>query len=298
MDEKDWNILQTIYKERNITKAAEQLYISQPSLTYRIQQLEKEFGVKILSRRKRGVDFTTEGEYLVQYANEMLRQLRETKDFLNNLEGKIKGTLRLGVSQTYARYELPGILAEFLTNYPDVDLQLKTGFSYEVIQMLHKEETNIGIVRDPYDWKGQKVLIEEEDIFLVSSKEIELEQLPALSRIEYTTDPSLKNTIDQWWKETFDVPPKITMEVDLIDTCREMVTNGLGYAFLPGICLKGNHKLKTYKLRFRKKNLQRQTWLVFNEHSLELSVARTFIDFFRGNGGGGHREDSHTLFES
>lgn len=281
MDEKDWKILQTIYKERNMTKAAEQLYISQPSLTYRIQQLEKEFGVKILSRRKRGVDFTTEGEFLVQYANEMIRQLRETKDFLNNLEGKIKGTLRLGVSQTYARYELPGILAEFLTNYPEVDLQLKTGFSYEVIQMLQKEEANIGIVRDPYDWKGQKVLIEEEDIFLVSANEIELEQLPVLPRIEYTTDPSLKNTIDQWWKETFDVPPNITMEVDLIDTCREMVAKGLGYAFLPGICLKGNNDLKTNKLRLRDKTLQRQTWLVFNEHSLELSVARTFIDFFR-----------------
>lgn len=285
MDEKDWVILQTIHKERNITKAAEQLFISQPSLSYRIQQMEKEFGVKILSRRKRGVDFTTEGEYLVQYAEKMLRQLRETKDFLNNLEGKIKGTLRLGVSQTYARYELPKILAEFLTQYPEVDLQLKTGFSYEVFQMIHKEEANIGIVRDLYDWKGPSVLIDEEQIYVVSRNKITFEDLPNLPRIDYNTDPSLRNIINQWWKETYDQPPTITMEVDIIDTCREMVYNGLGYAILPGICLKGYDELNTYELSLNNKKVTRNTWLVFNENSLELSVAKAFIEFLEHGDG-------------
>jgi DNA-binding transcriptional LysR family regulator len=281
MDEKDWQILQTIYKERNITKAAEQLYISQPSLTYRIQQLEKEFGVKILSRRKRGVDFTTEGEYLVQYADQMLKQLMKTKDYLTSLDGKIKGKLRLGVSQTYARYALPQILAEFLTQYPEVDLHLKTGFSYEVFQMMQKEEANVGIVRDTYDWKGPKVLIDEEEIYLVSKNKVNIEDLPNLPRIDYSTDVSLKHTIDHWWKETFDLPSRITMEIDIIDTCREMVMNGLGYGILPGICLKGHHDLHTVPLRLGEKKLVRQTWLVFNEHSLELSPAKAFIEFIK-----------------
>jgi len=281
MDEKDWKMLQTIYKERNITKAAEQLYISQPSLTYRIQQLEKEFGVKILARRKRGVDFTTEGEYLVHYADQMLRELTKTKDYLNSLNGQIKGKLRLGVSQTYARYELPNRLAAFLTQYPEVDLHLKTGFSYEVLQMLHKEEATVGIVRDPYDWKGPKVLIEEESIYLVSKHEVQIDQLPNLPRIDYTTDLSLKSSIDHWWKENFDVAPKVTMEVDIIDTCRELVLNGLGYALLPGICLKGYHDLFTTELTYGDKKLTRQTWLVFNENAMELSPAKAFIEFIK-----------------
>ncbi|RBP94535.1 DNA-binding transcriptional LysR family regulator [Cytobacillus firmus] len=283
MDEKDWLILQTIHKERNITKAAEKLYISQPSLTYRIQQLEKEFAVKILSRRKRGVDFTSEGEYLVEYANRMVHQLREAKDFLSSMEGEVRGALRLGVSQTYARYRLPEILAAFLIQYPQVDLKLKTGFSYEVIQMVHKEEANIGIVRDPYDWKGPKILIDEERIFLASNEKIELEQLPYLPRIDYNTDPSLKSIIDLWWKENFDLPPAITMEVDIIDTCREMVLNGLGYGILPEICLKGCTDLNTWELSFKGEKLYRKTWLVFNESSLDLSVSKAFIEFIRGS---------------
>lgn len=280
MDDKDWMILKTIYQERNITKAAEKLFISQPSLSYRIQQMEKEFGVKILSRRKRGVDFTTEGEHLVQYANEMLYKLRDTKDFLNNLDDRVKGTLRLGVSRTYARYELPKILAEFLTQYPEVDLQLKTGFSYEVFQMIHKEEANIGIVRDLYDWKGPQLLIDEEEIYVVSKQKINMKELPLLPRIDYSTDPSLRKLINDWWKDTFSQPPLITMEVDIIDTCREMVLNGLGYAILPGICLKGYNELNTYEINLHNKELARKTWLVFNENALDLLVTKTFIDFF------------------
>ncbi|SOC41416.1 LysR family transcriptional regulator [Ureibacillus acetophenoni] len=283
MDEKDWRILQMVYEERNITKAAEQLYISQPSLTYRIQQLEQELGVKILSRRKRGVDFTVEGEYLVQYAISMLHRLNELKDYLANLNGKIKGTLRLGVSQTYARYKLPVILSEFLSEYPEVDIKLKSGFSYEVIQMINKEETNIGIVRDTYDWKGPKILLDKEKIYIVSKEEIELSDLPNLRRIHYNTDLSLKNVIDTWWKGTFEAPPKITMEVDLIDTCREMVENGLGYAFLPEICLKGYEHLKKYELTLEGQQLVRNTWLIFNEHSLDLSVVKAFIKFMKND---------------
>ncbi|PYF07924.1 LysR family transcriptional regulator [Ureibacillus chungkukjangi] len=284
MDEKDWLILQTIYKERNITKAAEQLYISQPSLTYRIQQLEEQLGVKILSRRKRGVDFTIEGEYLVQYATSMLYQMNEMKDHLANLHGKIKGTLRLGVSQTFARYKLPAILAEFIKQYPEVDINLKSGFSYEVIQMINKEEANIGIVRDVYDWKGSKILLGEEKIYLVSKSKIDIDQLPYMTRINYNTDLSLKNVIDGWWKESFDHPPRITMEVDLIDTCREMVLNGLGYAFLPEICLNGYDSLHTYELSLNEETLIRNTWLIFNERSMDLSVVRAFKEYMeKGN---------------
>jgi DNA-binding transcriptional LysR family regulator len=282
MDEKDWRMLEIIYQERNITKAAEQLYISQPSLTYRIKQLEREFGVKILSRKKRGVDFTAEGEYLVSYAGSMLRQLRETKDYLNNLDQTIKGTLRLGVSQTHARYELPQVLAQFLAKHPEVDLDVRTGYSLEVLQMMQQEEVSIGIVRDPYDWKGPKALMGNEGIYLVSKDEIDMEKLPYLPRIDYRTDLSLKNRIDKWWKASFELPPKVAMRVDLIDTCREMVHQGLGYAILPEICLKDSSDLHRYELKIGNEKLTRQTWLLFDENSSELSVVDAFIEFIQG----------------
>ncbi|WP_017437650.1 LysR family transcriptional regulator [Saccharococcus caldoxylosilyticus] len=282
MDEKDWIILQTIYEDRNITKASERLYISQPSLTYRIKQLEKEFGVKILSRGKKGVEFTIHGEYLVQYANNMLSILKKVKEQLSNMDDKVKGTLRLGVSRIYARYELPNILSRFLKEYPEVDINLKTGFSLEIHQMLNKEEVHVGIVRGNYGWEGPKILIGEEKIYVVSKNPINLNYLPNLPRINYTTDPSLKDLIDTWWKESFDVPPNITMEVDLIDTCREMVIHGLGYAILPGICVKGLDNLYKYEIYSKNnKDFSRKTWLIFRNTSLDLSKVSAFVDFMQ-----------------
>ena len=281
LDDKDWLILRTIDQERNITKAAELLYISQPSLTYRIQQMEKEFGTSILIRRKKGVDFTPEGEYLVQYANKMLKELREAKDYINNLRTEIKGTLRLGVSRTYARYRLPAILSMFLEDYKNVEIKLKSGFSSEVVQMLQKEEATAGIVRDLSSWNGSKLLIDEEDIVVVSKHEIMIDDLPKLPRIDYMTDPSLQSAVDHWWKETFSIQPKLSMEVDMLDTCLEMVNNGLGYAILPSICLKEHHQLNTYELWLKKKKLKRQTWLIYHSYSLELKVVKAFVKFLK-----------------
>src|SRR5690625_2152933 len=97
------------------------MYISQPALTYRIKQIEKNFSTKIIIRGQKGVIFTEEGEYLVKYAKRMIKELRNTKDILQNMQGKIQGTLRLGVSSNHAFYKLPKLLEGFLKQYHNVE---------------------------------------------------------------------------------------------------------------------------------------------------------------------------------
>lgn len=282
MDAKDWHMLITLHEQRNITKSAERLYISQPALTYRIQQLEKEFGTKIVSRGKKGVEFTVKGEFLVEYSKEMLLQLRKAKEHIVNMDKTVKGTLRLGVSGMFARYELPSLLKNFLQMYPHVDINLKTGWSSEINHMLQKEEVHMGIVRGNYNWQGNKDLIREENICIVSSSQIDFEQLPSLPRINYLTDPSLRNLIENWWQDTFKVPPFISMEVDRIDTAKQMVLNGLGYAILPSICIKNDEPLITSPIVLNDDSyLQRSTWIIYRESTLELATVKAFIDFIK-----------------
>jgi DNA-binding transcriptional LysR family regulator len=280
MDEKDWHILINLHELRNITKTAQRLYITQPALTYRIKQLEKEFKTNLISRGKRGIEFTVKGEYLVQYAKDMRDQLRDAKENISNLDKNVQGTLRLGVSGLFARYELPVLLKEFLKLYPDVEISLKTGWSSKIHQMLQKEEAHLGIVRGPYNWKENKVLFQEEKICIASNKKIEVEDLPFLPRINYMTDQSLRNTIENWWQETFKVPPKISMEVDRIETCKELVLNGLGYAILPEICIKNNDPLYTAPIILNDNSfLLRQTWIFYRNVTLELAQVKAFIEF-------------------
>ena len=280
MDHKDWEILKTLSEEKNITKAAERLYTSQPELTYRLKNLEKEFGAKLVVRNPNGILLTHQGEYLLSYALEMMQKLQDTKERIKNMENKVQGTLRIGASAIFAYYELPQLLKSFLDQYPDVEVNLKTGLSSKIHRMLQKEEISVAIIRGDYLWSDQKHLLREEPICLVAPEPIDFKDLPHKTQVSYLTDSSLKPLVDEWWREYFEKPPLITMDVDSMDTCRQMVLHGLGWAILPATGLSKHDGLYKKELKWRSgKPLSRCTWLMYHKASLELLTVKAFVDF-------------------
>lgn len=148
--------------------------------------------------------------------------------------------------------------------------------------MAQSEDVHIGIIRGEYNWLDEKHLIDKEEITIISKQEIDINNLPSLPRISYTTDPLLKQTIDNWWYERYSQPPRITMEVDKVETCKEMVANGLGYAIIPSICLKPFDQLHTVNLTTKDgQPIWRKTWLIYRRTELKFSVINTFVQFLK-----------------
>lgn len=282
MYERDWIILQTLYKEKNITKASQKLYISQPALTNRLQQLEKEFGVKIVNRGRRGVQFTPQGEYLAKCTSELLLTIQKIKENVLNMEDNITGTLRLGVSTFFTDYMLPNVLKQFKNQFPNIEFKVTTGFSSDIAHLIHSQEVHIAIVKGDYNWNDQKQLLFDETICIASKEEIDVQNLPNLPRIIYHTDPLLKNTIDHWWSESFNQPPHVSIEVDKADTCKKMVINGLGYAILPSMILNDANDLHKTAIKTPDgKPIVRNTWMLYHEDSLKLNIVKAFVDFIK-----------------
>lgn len=282
MEEKDWRLLIALYEHQNITKTAETLYVSQPALTYRINQLEKEFGIKIMHRGRRGTEFTPQGEFLVGYAKNMVKELHKAKETLLSMNEKITGTLRIGTARNFARYNLPTILKKFHSIYPDVDFKVTSNRSSELVNPVYKQEVHIGFIRGDYDWSGEKYLITEETICIVSKNDFPLEELPHLRRIVYNTDLSLETTIDNWWKETFSQPPTISMQVDNMETCKEMVLNGLGYAIMPSIVLGETDDFFSYRLTSKHgEPIMRRSWMIYQKDSLKIPLVNAFVAFIK-----------------
>lgn len=280
MDEKDWHAIRVLYEEKNITRAAERLYISQPALTYRFKNLEKIFGIRLFFKIKGGIEFTPEGVHLAEYALEMIDKLQRTKDYMLNMQNEVRGTLRLGVSSNFAQYKLPKILKKFSTNYPMVQFNVNTGWSADIMKLLDSSSVQLGILRGNYDWYGIKTLLHKERLCLISKKEIDMENLPDLPFINYKTDSSLKNLINGWWHDRYTEPPQVIMETDRQETCKEMVKNDLGVAILPEICLQPSDNLFTHGLSYKSEEpVFRNTWLMYNKDSLKLSTVNSFIDF-------------------
>ncbi|NRG45917.1 LysR family transcriptional regulator [Bacillus sp. CRN 9] len=282
MNDKDWLILKTVAEENNITKAAERLYISQPALTYRINQIEQDVKVQILERRKKGIKFTDEGKFLVQYANEMLHRLQHVQEELASMSDRTKGIIRIGVSSNYARIKLPSILQSFLEQYDRVQFSVITGWSDEIYKRLQQEDIRMAIIRGENDWHHDKILLERDAVAVISKEPILIEELPSLPRITYQTEPKLQQLIDDWWKEQYQVPPNITMEIDNIETCKKLVANGLGYAIVPSLGLSQLENIHAQTIQAKNgDNIERETWLLYKQEDIRSTVSQAFIDFLR-----------------
>src|SRR5699024_2089196 len=108
---------------------------------------------------------------------------------------------------------------------------------------------------------------------------ITLESLPDLNYIKYQTDPHLKNTFDNWWMENFDVPSHVSMEVDRIETCKEMVKKGLGYCLMPNISLRGEEYLRALEMKIDDEQILRKSWILYKEEPLDLKMIRSLKHF-------------------
>lgn len=294
MDESDCLLLQYIYEEQNLTRAAERLFITQPALTYRIHQLEKEFGVAIITKRGKSIKLTAEGEYLVTYANKLLIDLRKAKNHLANMQTEVQGSLRIGFTSYFGRYNLPPLLKDFTRLYPKIDINVDSGLSSEIFELLLSEDIHVAIIRGDYKWFDQKHLIDEERICVISYEEIQLDQLPQLPRIipkierklanrykDYTYS-SLHQTIEGWWNERFYVPPNITMKVDSYETCKEMVKNQLGYAIVPRVFVKPSDGLLcTDLITLEGHAITRKTWMLYRKASLHFNVVDRFVEYVK-----------------
>ncbi|QJW48240.1 substrate-binding domain-containing protein [bacterium BFN5] len=173
------------------------------------------------------------------------------------------------------------------TLYPNVKISLKTGLSSKVHRMLLQEEISVAIIRGDHYWSEEQYLLSEEPIYLAALNPIEISDLPFRPRIDFKTDYSLKNTLEEWWREKFCRPPLINMFVDNIDTCHQLVLLNLGWAVFPGIGLKEPNNLFTWALHSKDgKPLTRRTWLMCRSSSLELSVVRAFVNHVRLNSNG------------
>lgn len=289
MNEKDCLLLVIVHEEQNITKAANRLFTSQPAVTYRLQQIEQEYDIKVFKREGNKITFTPEGEYLVEFAKNMLLEISKMKDYINTIKNGTQGRLRIGVSGNFALYSLPPILKNFLELNPKVQVMINSGWSSEIVQLLKENDIQIGIVTGNYDWYEQKILLHEDPVTIISKKPIVLKELPSLPLISYqpnnlirrTQKPSnpLSKLIENWWQENFTSPPLVSMAIDKVETCKQMVDKHLGYSIIPKSCLTERDTFYTnYLKREDGELIYRKTWLIFRESSLELTPVKSFVE--------------------
>src|SRR5690606_24247061 len=177
---------------------------------------------------------------------------------------------------------LPKVLKDFVTLYPQAKIQLITGWSSEITRALYEGEAHVGIVRGHTDWKGKKIHLFRDTLYLVDKEIDSLEEVMKTERpfIQFKSDSNYYEEIQQWWQKHFASNPKRQITVDQIETCKQMAVNGIGYAILPSITLDGTEGVHTVALSSNAEELEltRDTWLIGYDSSFELRQVTAFVE--------------------
>ena len=290
MKDTDWMILDELYRLRNITKAAYALYMTQPALTKRIQIMEQEFGTQILLRGKYGVEFTAAGAYLAQCAGRQVEFMKEVLQKLEYLKNMQKGTLILGTSYSFGRFQMPALLARYKELYPQVDVELCCVRSGKLVQMMELGQVHAAFVRGQYETGTECVEISQEQGCILSRDPVTLEDLPELDRIVYDISKPSQTLIDRWWKERYEAEPRITMNAAFIDNAWNMARQGLGYtiSFLTQAQME-NMGLYVYPMKDANGSpVMRSTYFLYRDQEEQPEYIRAFIKMILVHGDGSH----------
>ena len=152
MDEKDYELLHALDETRNITHAADKLYMTQSALSKRIKALEQELGVEIVLRSRQGIRFTPAGEQVLLHSAAAAREMEKMRRQLASIQGEACGTLRAGISVNFSYYRLPEVLTEYHKAYPKVRLDIATGHSRNIYQQMLDSSLDVAVLRGEYPW--------------------------------------------------------------------------------------------------------------------------------------------------
>ncbi len=130
----------------SFTKAAGELFISQPAITKHIQELEKEYGVRLFDRIGNRIQLTRAGQLLLDHACKIIDAYHNLDFDMKKLSKKSEGELRIGASTTISQYVLPEMIAKFRERYPDIRLTLLSGNSYEIEEALETGRIDLGMI--------------------------------------------------------------------------------------------------------------------------------------------------------
>jgi len=277
MDERDFELLSALEKTRNITRAANLLYVSQSALSKRISAIEQELDIMLMLRSRQGVHFTPEGELVVARTKEAANQLKLLRETLDTRRNYVCGTLNAGISVNYALYQFPAVLADYRRQYPHVNTHITTDHSRKLYDQLLAGTIDIAVIRGEYPWNGQRTLLTCEKICAICNQEDAGKPLNDLSYIGRKTDVAFEREINQWLHENNLHPEPNGIHVDSITTCVEMVTRGVGWSIVPEICLENfnGHMEPLYFLSGEP--FVRSTYLMYTDTILSLPQVEAFI---------------------
>lgn len=226
-------------REENITRAAELLHITQPTLSRQLMQLEKELGTKLFERSSHSIRLTEDGMLLRRRAQELVQLADSVEKEFRHSKEEMSGTISIGSGETGSMQELAEIIRDFQEKYPLVQYDLYTATADEIKERLDKGLLDIGLLTEPVDiMKYSFIRMKRKEKWgILVRRDSKLAEKTSIGPSDLLDVPVflahralVKNEIEGWFGDYYD-QVQIAGTYNLINNAAVMVRNHIGVAF-------------------------------------------------------------------
>ncbi|MCI9584795.1 LysR family transcriptional regulator [Clostridiaceae bacterium] len=233
-----YRIFYAVARAGNISRAAKELYISQPAISKAVGRLEESLGVTLFMRSSRGVSLTAEGQVLYQHVSHAFDTLSRGENELKRIRDFNIGQIRIGVSNTLCKYILLPYLKGFLEQFPHVRILIDSQDTARTISMLEQQQLDIGLIAEPRTRRGLSFLpvMQIEDAFVCTRTYLDNLKIREGESADLFTSGTIlllnrsnmtRAHIDAYFAEQ-GIEPRQILEATTMDLLIEFAKTGLG----------------------------------------------------------------------
>ena len=233
-----YRIFYAVAKAGNISRAAKELYISQPAISKSISKLEYSLNTVLFTRNSRGVQLTDEGQVLFEHTRDAFEELAKGEQELKRIREFNMGHIRIGVSNTLCRFIMVKYLKGFIEQYPHIKITIESQPTTQTLSMLEQQRIDIGLVVEQKSAKSMNFIpvMDIEDIFVATPSYLENLKLREGADTDVFQSGNLmlldKNNITRHYIDDYmsvnEIVANNLLEVTTMDLLIEFARIGLG----------------------------------------------------------------------
>jgi DNA-binding transcriptional LysR family regulator len=272
MDLRQLEIVQAIAETGSFTGAGARLHVSQSAVSRQILLLEDEFHERLFVRLGRRVQITAAGEALLQLANRVFTDIRDTSASITDRQKVLSGPLRMVGGMTVCLYVFPQLIKEFRAHHPLVDIKIAVGGTWRLQRRLKSRQADLALLTLPVEdpaltsvpvLREELMLLLPADHLLAEKTPVPVEALVGQPFIMFEAGSNTRRTVDEFFTRE-QIRPKVVAETENVEIIKSMVASGLGISLVPILTVERETQGGTLRIaRIRGQQLVRETGWVY-----------------------------------
>ena len=290
MADRRLQVFYTVARQLSFTKAAEQLFMTQPAVTFQVKQIEEHFNTRLFERSHGRIALTPAGKLVMEYAERILGLSEEMDKRVSELTGAISGPLLLGASTTIAEFILPHVLGEFKARHPQVQTHMMVANSETIEGRVADHTLDIGLIESPSHLPSLHTeACCEDELVMVCAPGYKLARLAHVTPRQIAGEPFIsresgsgtRDFSDQYFRQAGIAPEdlNIVMELGSPEAIKGVVETGIGVAIMSRATIGKELKLGSVAAIALQPPLIRTLSLVCPREKFRSKLLSTFVEF-------------------